>query len=164
MREIWKVWKESYSKRYGNMIFEVSNFGRVKCNGEFYKCSICGSYYYLCGKQLHRIVAELFLPDWDPNKEVGHKDCNPLNNMVTNLYMCSHKENMNHILTRQHLSQCNKPVKQVLQYTLDYKLVNEFISTREAERQTKISHSHISKCCKNKYKSAGGYIWKYKEE
>lgn len=34
-------------------------------------------------------------------------------------------------------------------------------STREAERLTNISHSNISRCCKNSRKTAGGYHWEY---
>ena len=43
--------------------------------------------------------------------------------------------------------------------------IKEYPSVREAERQTGLYHSNISKCCKGlkNYKSVGGYIWKYKE-
>ena len=37
-------------------------------------------------------------------------------------------------------------------------------STREAERLTNVHHSHISKCCKDIYKTAGGYHWTYVNE
>lgn len=57
----------------------------------------------------------------------------------------------------------NKPKKSVLQFTKEGELIAEYPSTREAERKTGYSQSSISKCCKGKYKSAGGYIWKYKE-
>jgi len=39
----------------------------------------------------------------------------------------------------------------------------EFHSMNEASRQIKTSQGNISDCCKNKRKSAGGYIWKLKE-
>ena len=39
-----------------------------------------------------------------------------------------------------------------------------YISTREAERQTKIANQNISSCCRGKYKTAGGFHWKYVEE
>lgn len=41
-------------------------------------------------------------------------------------------------------------------------IVNEFISAREADRQTGINQSSIIKCCKGKAKSAGGYTFNYK--
>lgn len=40
-------------------------------------------------------------------------------------------------------------------------IINIFPSQKEAERQTNIYHSNISKCCKGKSKTAGGYKWRY---
>jgi hypothetical protein len=59
-----------------------------------------------------------------------------------------------------------RPHKKVIQYTTDMQLIQEFVSTREAERTTGISHQAISKVCKKvkSYNSAGGYIWRYKNE
>lgn len=34
-------------------------------------------------------------------------------------------------------------------------------STKQAERETGICHSHISKCCSGKLKTAGGVRWEY---
>ena len=55
--------------------------------------------------------------------------------------------------------------KQVIQLDLDGNFIAEYPSVREAERQTGIDHSNILKCCNEKkwVKSAGGFIWKYKE-
>lgn len=57
----------------------------------------------------------------------------------------------------------NNPSKPVLQFSKDGELIAEYLSTREAERQTGCNHSSICECCKGKQKSAGGYIWKYKK-
>lgn len=55
--------------------------------------------------------------------------------------------------------------KVVLQYAIDGQLISEYKSETEASRQTGISQSQIDGCCKGKYgyKTAGGYVWKYKE-
>lgn len=45
---------------------------------------------------------------------------------------------------------------------LVHRLVAEYPSLAEAERQTGINHQNISKCCLGKIKSIGGYRWKYK--
>ena len=50
----------------------------------------------------------------------------------------------------------------VQQFDLNNNLLNEFISTLEAERSTKVGNSEISRCCAGNGKTAGGYIWKYK--
>lgn len=52
----------------------------------------------------------------------------------------------------------------VVQYTLDFKFVAEYESSREAERQTGVAHNNINKCCKGKYYQTNGYIWVYKED
>lgn len=72
----------------------------------------------------------------------------------------SHKKrftNVNNIL--KHRISMSK--KSVMQLDDNGNIVNEFISIREAERQTKIDSSSISRCCDNKRKSAGGFYWSY---
>ena len=57
----------------------------------------------------------------------------------------------------------SKGVYGILQYSKDGEFIAEYQSTMEAERQTGCYHQHICKCCKGKRKSAGGYIWRYKD-
>lgn len=54
-----------------------------------------------------------------------------------------------------------KQCKKVIQYTLDVKNIQTFNSMTEASKKLKISKSSIWKVCKNKQKTAGGFIWKY---
>lgn len=65
-------------------------------------------------------------------------------------------------IEKQHMRE-SKPKKSVVQYTMDLKCVAKYESLREAERQTGVSHSHITNCCKGKrnYNTAGGFIWCY---
>lgn len=51
--------------------------------------------------------------------------------------------------------------KSVSQFTLDGKIIQDFKTTGDASKKTGISQSNISSCCNGKYKSAGGFIWKY---
>lgn len=53
----------------------------------------------------------------------------------------------------------NKPI---IQYTLGGDFIKEWRSVKEAGIETGISRGGISTNLKNKRKSAGGYIWKYK--
>ncbi len=53
--------------------------------------------------------------------------------------------------------------KAVIQYSFEGKYLTEFSSITEAMIKTNINKSNISACCKGKQKSAGGFIWKYKE-
>lgn len=58
-----------------------------------------------------------------------------------------------------------KESKQVLQYDLNNNLVKEWESISEVNRSLKIPKNSIINVCKMKprYKTAGGFIWKYKE-
>lgn len=56
-----------------------------------------------------------------------------------------------------------KKIKAVEQYTLDGKLINSYISISQASKITKIAKTSISEVCRNKRKTAGGYVWKFKE-
>ena len=51
--------------------------------------------------------------------------------------------------------------KIVLQFTLDGEFVREWCSINEAK--SKLGIKNISDCCQGKRKSAGGFLWKYKE-
>ena len=53
---------------------------------------------------------------------------------------------------------CSIPV---LQFSKSGEFMKEWPSAKEAERQLKISQSHICSCLKGRSKSAGGFVWKY---
>ena len=104
MKEEWKI----YKKTRGN-IWEVSNFGRVKKNGEIHGCRVNNN-GYLCfsGNFVHRAVAEMFIPNPENKPCVDHIDTNILNNHVDNLRWVTQKENNNNPLTRKHNSEAQK--------------------------------------------------------
>ena len=58
---------------------------------------------------------------------------------------------------------CQSIMKKVYQYAKDGTFLQEYVSLREAERQTGIHASSIGHSIKGKgyYKSAGGYLWSY---
>lgn len=75
--------------------FKIRKLCKAKTatKGKYYLNLECyGKHFYL-----HRIIAEMFIPNDDPvNKQwVNHKDGNSLNNNVDNLEWCTPKENAN---------------------------------------------------------------------
>jgi inorganic triphosphatase YgiF len=56
----------------------------------------------------------------------------------------------------------NPKSKGVVQMDFDMNIVNEFISTRAAERATGTNRHGISDCCNGKIKKANGFIWRFK--
>lgn len=111
-----------------------------------YKDGICKS------KSIHRLVAETFIPNPNHYPQVNHIDENKTNNNVDNLEWCTRQYNIDYSQS-----------KPVCQYALDGRLLNTYKSVCEASRQTGISQGDISNCCLGRYKSAGGFIWKFKQ-
>ena len=59
---------------------------------------------------------------------------------------------------------CHKAVsKPILQYTRSGELVNEWESIQQASTKLQINRSDIGGVCNGRCKTAGGFIWKFKE-
>lgn len=54
-------------------------------------------------------------------------------------------------------------IRSIVQYDLNNNFIKEYSSLTLASINLNIDCSCITKCAKNKRKTAGGYIWKYKE-
>lgn len=56
--------------------------------------------------------------------------------------------------------------RKIQQYTLDGEFVKEYNSIAEASKELSIDKANIGHCCMHtpNHNSAGGYIWKYKED
>ena len=111
---------------------------------------------------VHRLVAEAFIPNPNNLPQVNHKDECKLNNHFSNLEWCTAQYNVNYSGTIQ--KAINACKRKVLQFEKTGKFVKEFESATNASRETKTCQSAITLACQGKYKTAGGYIWKYYEE
>lgn len=117
----------------------------------------------------HRLVAQAFIPNDDLFKtEINHKDENKTNNCLENLEWCTSKENCNYGSRNERMvkAQINHPnkSKQVVQYSLDGVFLKTWQSIHEIERQLGFANQNIIRCCKGKYKTSYGFIWKYKND
>ena len=129
---------------------------------------------------LHRLVAEAFIPNLNSLPCIDHINTVKDDNKVENLKWCSYKENSNNPLTIEHINikirskevqekrLATARKKQSCHCEIPVYYIDEdgskisFKSINEAERQTNVHHSYISRSVNTKVPISGRQ-W-YKEE
>lgn len=134
----------------------------------YLKVSLCKN-GVVTKKYVHRLMAELFIPNPNNYPTVDHINRIRDDMKITNLCWAPYElqqENTDREsqrkITKEKLQNRKDLSKPMIQLTKDMRFVKEYPSVMEAERQTGIDNSNISYCCIGKRKSAGGYIWRYK--
>lgn len=175
MEEIWKLFKKGYISKDGREInpIYISNYGNVK--GRKLSLNDKG-YFTFCYQdktyKLHRVVAELFIPNPDNKRCIDHINTIRTDNRVENLRWCSQKENINNPLSIQKYKQSNlkngklgaaasaKKHSKAVQCIETGEIFN---SARNAEGHYNLKHHSVSNAAnpKQSNQTAGGYHWKY---
>lgn len=183
MREIWKD-TPGYEGLY-----MVSNFGNVKSLRRIVRANTCGarkipekmltlcksaSGYYLVvlcknGKRkscnVHRLVAQAFIPNPYNLREVNHKNEDKEDNIVSNLEWCDRKYNANYGtgVERQKVSRMKNPndkiaraiaglknSKRVAQVSVDGDILAVFDSMKQASVSVGVHLCTVSRHCLGK--------------
>ena len=58
----------------------------------------------------------------------------------------------------------SKTKKPILQYDKDNNFIKEWSSSKDASVELNIDSSSITACCRGRLRTAGGYVWKYKND
>lgn len=160
--EIWKSvvdYEDLYTVSNQGVIY---SYKRKYCNGGPLKAVDIGNGYFsvcLCkngktkNKTLHTIVWEAFNGKIPKGYDIHHKNHIKSDNRLENLELVERCEH------RKRHQRC------VLQYTIDGQLLHEYQSITEASKNTGVKIGNITLCCQGNvnHKTAGGYVWKYKE-
>lgn len=164
--------------------YQVSNYGRVKSfkyktprilkyattKKEAYFFVILSNNNIKKPKTVHRLVAQMFIPNPNNLLVVNHKDCNKKNNKINNLEWCTKEYNIQHAARNERLlkGKYNPKSRPVLVYDLHNNYIGRFECMREAKKQLikegTEETAHIVQCCKGKLKQAYGYKWRYADE
>ena len=190
-----EIWKDV--KGYEGL-YQVSNHGKVKSvkrkgkNGRYYggKTKILtpsksGGYLTVGLSKgsfsktylVHRLVADVFIPNPLNKKEINHIDGDKHNNNIDNLEWNTRLENMRHAKTHnllkpkkgkehylfQRYGSTHHNAKKIVQLDLCDNIIKIWECGADIERELGIPKSNICKCCKGERKKASGYKWRYIE-
>ena len=176
---------KSLKDRYGNYREKIltpgNNRGYLQVN--LYKDGKRKTY------RVHKLVAEVFIDNSNDYKEINHKDEDKTNNRVENLEWCDRKYNANYGTINKRISEkqrgkiiSEKTKKKMSKNHADFsgskhpesrKVLcittgKKFDCIKEAGEYYSINKSNISRCCRDKVKSAGKHpitgeklVWKY---
>lgn len=154
-------------------LYLITNHGRCfskKTNNELKK-SIKSGYYnvklydidrnkeeYL----IHKLVYLTFNNDYDNKNVIDHIDGNKLNNNIKNLRCITQSEN----IINAYKNNKNMGKQEIIQaFDKNIKLIKEFNGTIDAMNFINYKNRcSIYNCLNGVTKTAGGYIWKYKNE
>ena len=106
-------------------------------------------------RYVHRLVAEAFIPNPQNLPEVNHKDEDKANNRLENLEWCTHQYNSTYGKLSDFRYNSRIPVAQ----KLNGETIAKFKSGIDASRATGTNPNSISRVCRGKQKTAGGYEW-----
>ena len=157
---------EEYKKNYF-----ISNIGRcfsIKTGKEISPSNISGYkkvnlYNNKINKQyhIHHLVYISFNNDYINTKVIDHIDGNKLNNNLNNLRLITQSDNVKNAYNNN-IKMYQQNIIQA--FDKDNKLVKEFNNIKDA--YTFINHKNgtsINNCMKGIYKTAGNYIWRFKD-
>lgn len=108
---------------------------------------------------VHRLVAQVFIPNPKGLDFINHKDEDKSNNFVGNLEWCTQHYNNTYNGKMEKLAELKQ--KPVVQMNLDGSEVARFKSAAHAARSLNFDKARINHCCRGEAKTHHGFTWKY---
>lgn len=109
--------------------------------------------------QVHRLLAQAFIPNPNNLPCVNHKDENKTNNELDNLEWCTTSYNNTYGTRIERVRE--RTSKKVLKYDLNGNFLERYVSVTDAGRKNNVSPGNIVSVCKGYYKQIKGYIYRY---
>lgn len=170
-----KVWKQT---RFDNYMMSVDgevmslNYNKtgkhkiLKLHKD--KRGYCSFTVYINGKpktiSVHRLLWETFIGEIPENMVIDHINGDKSDNRLKNLHVVTQEGNVNNPNTRpRHVDGVrnarSKTVEQIDCNTNE--IIKRWECISDVERELGINHSNLSQCCRGKYKTVGGFKWRY---
>lgn len=121
----------------------------------------------VCGKRthffIHRLVWAYHKGQLPEGKQINHIDGNKKNNQISNLEAVTGKENIQHAyaLGLRKTGRGSGKMSSVRMLDLSGNEILLFDKIKDAASYVKRDSSHITKVCKGKARTCGGYRWQY---
>ena len=187
-----EIWKEI--EGYPN--YQVSNMGRIKrLSTGYYRQtekilkpqSQNNGYLHIKLSQkdktkcilVHRLVAQVFIPNPNNLSQVNHINEDKTDNRVENLEWCDRKYNINYgngISKRVKTNKENGTYKKIgeinyknfsksiLQFSKDNSFIRRWDCIMDVQRELGYDNKQICSCLKNRQKTAKGFKWAYADD
>lgn len=153
---------------YGNVYSNSSGSGvrkgirKPSVDKDGYNCMILCNKYKKTAIKIHRVVAQLYIPNPLNKPCINHIDGNKQNNHISNLEWCTRSENSKHAYD----TGLRKPTDWTTKIHSSSKKVmcieteEVFDSINIASKKKNIASSSIRHNISGRYKNAGGFTWK----
>ena len=189
MKEIWKE-----IEGYPN--YQVSNMGRIKrlSTGYYRRTEKIlkpqlqnNGYLHIKLSQkdktkcilVHRLVAQVFIPNPNNLPQVNHINEDKTDNRVENLEWCTQKYNINYgngiskrVKTNKEngtykkIGEINSKIrsKSILQFSKDNSFIRKWDCIMDVQKELGYDNRQICSCLKNRQKTAKGFKWVYADD
>ena len=147
-RKVWKKNHNAFNSIKGRMLkpYESTGYWKVMLKSGDRRRRV----------NVHRLVAEEFLPNPEKLEYVNHKDENKKNNNLENLEWCTQKYNVYYGK--------NSKIRPIVATNIFTGEQTRYPSMMEAGRICGFDHRRISETCRNKRESYKDHYWHYLEE